>query len=717
MKLISANLTNFCQHQDLQVKFAPGLTAIVGRNGSGKSNLIKAVYAAVTGDFGRNDGVKSDNIAQSAPPDAQSKINVILEHGDSTLSITRSLRPVATRLRISATGTPDTIITKAQEATEAITNILGVSSRILSDYVFVDQWLLFNFLSMMPAERAKAFQRLFRTERAEVLWKGLGDYHDSIVIPTPGISKDVIIKRLTENRAQHDHLSKELTHTTSQENAYDIAGLRQTHTDYERKQTLEAGVARLKAKTETLKTDVVVLESQLAVLVADDTTLTTYLTANEKDYVDAKYAISAWTTHQSIEKNRQQIQQCIDDVHADIDGHTSSVPVKPIDYIEQEKSGAWYKDYNTTSQEMHRLKTLVDTITSGVDVCSACGSVMTDAKAHLQHHQITLLAVTERYNYLRDIRTRSRAYDTESAAFETWQKNSAQRLQDLQGQLANLAETPVPKKPYNELNTFVRDYDGYVRSQQRARQDINTTQLQHQHKKSVYEQLQQELDELQVQLNSLAVTKEMAEQAQKDLQIASNLSLAKVRIEARVQMTAQLIQNDEAALAQLEQVEADAQVTREWASYCLDMRHILHRDNLPRVVAQNYLELMQDEINNLLVRFGSTFSIITDESLSFVATFHDGRKVPAGRLSGGEKVLLALAFRVAVNDIFAKDLGMLVLDEPTAGLDEGNLQCLRVAITRLKELSTARGLQVIMITHEQELHNLFDHVIEVGKAA
>jgi exonuclease SbcC len=166
-------------------------------------------------------------------------------------------------------------------------------------------------------------------------------------------------------------------------------------------------------------------------------------------------------------------------------------------------------------------------------------------------------------------------------------------------------------------------------------------------------------------------------------------------------------------LEQLDVVRATASMYQSWAAHVDGMRHILHRDSLPRVVAQNNLEAMQDEINDLLDRFESPFSVVADAGLSFIATFKDGRAVPAGRLSGGEKVLLAMAFRVAVNAMFVGELGLLCLDEPTAGLDEGNLNCMRVALERLKELSTARGLQVIMITHERSLP-CFDKVIDLG---
>ena len=85
-------------------------------------------------------------------------------------------------------------------------------------------------------------------------------------------------------------------------------------------------------------------------------------------------------------------------------------------------------------------------------------------------------------------------------------------------------------------------------------------------------------------------------------------------------------------------------------------------------------------------------------------------------MSGGEKVILALAFRIAVNSLFASDLGLLCLDEPTAGLDDDNMQCLEKALARLKDLSSERGLQCIIVTHESErLARLFDNVIRIGR--
>jgi DNA repair exonuclease SbcCD ATPase subunit len=217
------------------------------------------------------------------------------------------------------------------------------------------------------------------------------------------------------------------------------------------------------------------------------------------------------------------------------------------------------------------------------------------------------------------------------------------------------------------------------------------------------------------ELLRLDISEEAAKAAQARLDRYAELLSKKAAQEARIEILIRSLTDDQDTLYQLQTIEQQAESELAWSDYSGKMRHILHRDNLPKVVAQYYLEIMQEEINKLLIRFDCPFIVLTDDTLSFEVQFKDRRKMPAARLSGGEKVLLAIAFRVVVNDVFARDLGLLCLDEPTAGLDDGNLSCLKIAIERLKELSSSRGLQLIMITHEKDLSYLFDHKIELGK--
>jgi DNA repair protein SbcC/Rad50 len=127
------------------------------------------------------------------------------------------------------------------------------------------------------------------------------------------------------------------------------------------------------------------------------------------------------------------------------------------------------------------------------------------------------------------------------------------------------------------------------------------------------------------------------------------------------------------------------------------------------------LDDMVESINRVLKDFDDPFAVRTDEGLSFTAQFPDSTIEVAPRLSGGQKVVLALAFRLAVNSLFAGEAGMMFLDEPTVFLDGHNVSCLGKVLAQLQAITRKRGQQIIMITHEEVLERGFDQLIRLGE--
>jgi len=139
----------------------------------------------------------------------------------------------------------------------------------------------------------------------------------------------------------------------------------------------------------------------------------------------------------------------------------------------------------------------------------------------------------------------------------------------------------------------------------------------------------------------------------------------------------------------------------------------LHRQALPQVVAQSNLEDMEKDINDVLELFGSPFWVEATSDLSFVVHFPGEPPKAAERLSGGQKSVLAVAFRSAISSLFKSEIGLMSLDEPTAGMDDQNVSYLAEALTRYA--AEVRGhRQVIMITHAEQLRNSFDQVVNLG---
>jgi len=76
-------------------------------------------------------------------------------------------------------------------------------------------------------------------------------------------------------------------------------------------------------------------------------------------------------------------------------------------------------------------------------------------------------------------------------------------------------------------------------------------------------------------------------------------------------------------------------------------------------------------------------------------------------------VMLGIAFRFAIYDMFAADLGFMLLDEPTNMLDEDRVSSVVEVLTSVRRHAHNTGMQLVVITHERELMQAFDHTIQL----
>jgi len=87
--------------------------------------------------------------------------------------------------------------------------------------------------------------------------------------------------------------------------------------------------------------------------------------------------------------------------------------------------------------------------------------------------------------------------------------------------------------------------------------------------------------------------------------------------------------------------------------------------------------------------------------------------MPIGTLSGGERTSVALAYRLALNTMVKRALGLssniLILDEPTDGFSKDQLYKLKDVFEKMDTD------QIIIVSHEKELMNLADKVYHVEK--
>ncbi len=115
---------------------------------------------------------------------------------------------------------------------------------------------------------------------------------------------------------------------------------------------------------------------------------------------------------------------------------------------------------------------------------------------------------------------------------------------------------------------------------------------------------------------------------------------------------------------------------------------------------------------SILIEDPSKTANINEEFTPIVE--QDGFEQEINYLSGGEKTSVALAYRLALNNVVQKvSVGMksniLILDEPTDGFSREQLYKVREI---LNELDCP---QIIMVSHERELGSFADYVFRVEK--
>ncbi|UCH69939.1 MAG: SMC family ATPase [Candidatus Bathyarchaeota archaeon] len=131
-----------------------------------------------------------------------------------------------------------------------------------------------------------------------------------------------------------------------------------------------------------------------------------------------------------------------------------------------------------------------------------------------------------------------------------------------------------------------------------------------------------------------------------------------------------------------------------------------------------YLQrVVQQVLDGLVGEAGRTLMIKIDETYSPLIISEEGFERDVSNLSGGERTLLAFAYRIGLGQLIMQSrtghgLYMLLLDEPTESLgrEDGSVDRLAEAISRLKAIE-----QIIAETNSEAFAEKSEHVIRVDK--
>jgi exonuclease SbcC len=155
MRLHRLHLVNFRQHRDTDIELGPGLTGIIGPNGTGKSTLLEAIAWAI---YGMEAARGTRDSIRWRRAKARSEVKVELEFGLGAheYRVVRTL--YGADLFLDAA--PQPIATTINEVSSRLTRVLGMSRDEFFNTYFTGQKELALMATMKPTERGQFLSRL-----------------------------------------------------------------------------------------------------------------------------------------------------------------------------------------------------------------------------------------------------------------------------------------------------------------------------------------------------------------------------------------------------------------------------------------------------------------------------------------------------------------------------------------------------------------------------
>lgn len=709
MLLKELEIRNICQHRNLSYRFGGGVVGIIGSNGAGKSNLVHAIAASLTNDFNFRGRTKEQQISRGSDPKEPAYVKATWEHGGTTFTVKRSLRPNKSSLTIAG----ETITNNAKIA-KRLEMLLGVNDTIIKNYVFVDQWKIFSFLSEQPSERKINFARVCGCDKLEDLWSVLGDQ-----IKLDGAAVETLTQTLNTDklRLELETAESELGDTQQEVDALlsqkaddeEIDRLQRLVASYHAKQRAQERrktlVGQYKQEAETLPAiakDAATKKKALDAMIAESL-------AKRVDFQEAsdrikKYGIdmARWKQYGEVIEERDELTDEIDELEE------VPAPEKSLDAVTEE--------LGTLRQQLVQSRKFLATFVDGVAECPTCGTKTDQLASHL--------AETKRE--VRKLTTRVAALEEEKSklAKETKEYNDAQAkltflnssLKALKTRHKELLEAE-PKKPTGDIAADREIIDQFNRLQD----DVRKSQFACTVAEQAHGSLVQRLETLKKSVQSADA--DVKKYSNVDADAANKAKeVLDANVEIRVKLSAATTRRDmltsnvaaaKSRLAAAETASKQNETLIDWLGDLKSWRNLVHRDNLPKVFMRAMMDDLVEQMQDRLFEFGSPFGVTVDDDLAFTVVNGDGTSEPANSKSGGEMVVLAIAYRLAVNARFAENIGSLFLDEPTAGLDKHNIGCLRDMLSRIGSVLMGSGQQIFLITHDNRLQNVFSQVVQL----
>lgn len=686
MRIKTVQLENIRSHVKTEVPFARGFNCLVGGLGRGKSTVLYAIDFALFGDpLGRS----YDYILREGAD--VGKVTMHFVHNGKNYRILRGLRRrgkgISQDVEQLKFFEEDKLIasSKGEAVVEQLKALTGLDKDLFREVVWVRQEHLKELLNMTPRQRQKKMDQMFGLSDYEVAWSDIAGFQKEYQGEKRGYERDFDVVGMEKLQTEYNKSVEEFSLTENE-----LEGLRkklvQTEAAFNEATSRLQSLEKLRKQTDKLRRREAELQANVANI--EDTC--------------AKLA-------DEIEKKKTFIH--------DLEERLTSIEAQQKSHRKKLQE-AGLKPDQTIKDLRKYLMTLEDQMTS-------IGGEQEAAKKEAQTSKKRISSLTTENKC--PLCLQKLAGEYKKNLLERLDKENAERENRLVELQKNFDELEGLRSVVNfvvsNLQLLTTRIEETKERIQEEHGSLNKLSTDFEDKQQKEKSLRSQLDAARVEITKFDIDELESTRKLRDTTfeqysaVKSKLEIKEIRkrdVALRIDTLRERLDHAQQKIKRMENIEKLLRV--------MDDIRGAYRSIQPKLRSEfvTYLERMvQHVLDDLSGPEGPILTVKIDETYTPIIKSEEGYEREVSNLSGGERTLLAFAYRLGLGQLIMRSrtghgLYLLLLDEPTESLgrEDGSVDRLAEAISRLKAIE-----QIIAVTHSEAFAEKAEHVIRVEKEA
>ncbi|MCS7115467.1 MAG: SMC family ATPase [Nitrososphaerota archaeon] len=686
MKIEVVHLENVRSHVKSTVLFARGFNCLVGGLGCGKSSVLYAIDFALFGDpLGRSydyllrDGAESGKVAlQFVQNGKRYKI---------TRGIKRRGKGISQDFDELKLFEGETLIAslKGDAVAEQLKAITGLDKELFREIVWVRQEHLKELLDVAPRERQRRLDELFGLSDYETAWSNLAGFQKEYEGEKRAYEKDPDVAGLKKISEEYNRLAEEFS-------LLEVEIQNLSARLKEAKRLLEEADLKLK-RLEELKASVEELRRKEAQVQASLTSVED-ASAGLAEKIEGKKA-----TVENLKQRLNIIQKQVE---------TYKEKLREIGVSADQPVEVLMQYLSTFDDQIASLKAEQEALLKGLQTDQRrISSLSTENRCPLclqplnNEYKSSLMQRIQRENSERQ-RTISQLQKDIEELRQIKEKagSTVSNLQVLTSKIDDL-KTRINEE-YKALNELLKEFEEKQKLENELRAQL--------------ERIKAEIGGFDVsELENARTRREQAFRQYYSLE--SDLRTKENRKRDVARRLDELKERIDQAQKKLERMEKLDRIVGIIGSIRDAYRSI--QPKLRGEFVKVLKNFVQQILDTLVGGEGAPINVTIDETYTPYVLSEFGVEREVSNLSGGERTLIAFAYRLGLGQLIMQSktghgLSLLLLDEPTESLgrEDGSVDRLAEAVSRFKAIE-----QIIAVTHSEAFAEKAEHVIRVEKEA